>query len=84
MREHPSSEPFPSSAAKLPAELEAQVESLAERYLDQLQTGHNPDRAAWVAAHPEIAAALDQQLALVEMMHRLAQRPPPAARSGSG
>jgi hypothetical protein len=38
------------------------VESLAERYLDQLQAGAAPDLEALAADHPEVATALYRRL----------------------
>lgn len=54
-------------------EREARIEALVEAYLDALQAGEQPDRAALLGAHPDIAEALDRRLSLVEAMHRLAQ-----------
>jgi WD40 repeat protein len=56
-----------------PTDVEQQAEELAERYLDQLQAGEHPDRAALLVAHPEIADVLERQLALVEFMHGATQ-----------
>lgn len=52
---------------------EAQVEALAEQYLDQLQAGQPPDKQALLDAHPDIREPLAQRLALVDMMFRAAQ-----------
>jgi WD40 repeat protein len=49
------------------------VEQLAEKYLDQLLAGQAPDRGRLLAAHADIAAALEPRLSLVELMHRMAQ-----------
>ena len=51
---------------------EARIEALVEQYLDALQAGERPDRGRLLAAHPDLAEALDRRLALVEAMHRLA------------
>ena len=55
-----------------PGEREARIEAVVEQFLDALQRGEDPDRAAFSAAHTGIALALDRRLALVEAMHRLA------------
>jgi len=56
--------------------VQRQVESLAERYLDQLQRGLTPDRKALAAGNPEIAELLARRLELVDQMHSLAGKPP--------
>src|SRR5262245_11359706 len=65
------------------ANAEQQVEALVERFLEQLQADQKPDRAALLAAHPELAPELERRLALVEMMYRVAKaaRPPCQAAS---
>jgi len=55
-----------------PNDRESRIEALVEEYLDALQAGEPPDRAALLAAHPDIALALDRRLTLIEAMHRLA------------
>ncbi|MBI3467785.1 MAG: protein kinase, partial [Planctomycetes bacterium] len=72
MSEQKPPEPTPSSDGIL-EEVERQVESIAERYLDQLQAGQKPDRRALLAAHPEIAKELERRLVLVEIMYGVAQ-----------
>jgi serine/threonine-protein kinase len=54
-----------------PPDGERRVEEIAEEYLDRLQAGEVPNRGAVVAAHPDLAAALEGRLALVELMHRV-------------
>jgi serine/threonine protein kinase/WD40 repeat protein len=49
------------------------VEKIADAYLDQLQRGESPDRAALLAAHPDIAEPLAEQLDFVDLMHRAQQ-----------
>ena len=61
----PESRPEPGRLT----ELEARVEDLAEDFLEQLQAGERPSRDAVVAAHPDVADRLEEQLALVEMLH---------------
>ena len=56
-----------------PVDREAQIEALVEEYLDALQAGEQPNRAALLAVHTDIAEALDRRLALVEVMYRLAR-----------
>src|SRR4051812_26370320 len=56
-----------------PIDREAQIEALVEEYLDALQAGEQPNRAALLAAHIDIAGALDRRLVLVEVMYRLAR-----------
>jgi WD40 repeat protein len=48
------------------------IDELAEQYLDQLQTGKQPDRAALLAAYPHISQALEQELTLREQIHTAA------------
>ncbi len=55
------------------ADAEQTAEELAEHYLDRLQVGETPDRIALLTAHPEIAEALERQLAFVEKMHHAAR-----------
>lgn len=50
------------------SDAEEQIEAIVERFLEQLQAGENPDRAALETAHPELAPALGRRLAVVEMM----------------
>ena len=51
------------------SEAEFLVDAIGEQYLDRLQAGGNPDRAALVSAVPEIADLLDEHLALVEVLY---------------
>ena len=53
-----------------PTDPERQVEEIAERFLDQLLAGEEPDRRATVAAYPEVEEPLRRRLALVEMLYR--------------
>ncbi len=50
------------------------IESIAEEYLDQLQSGMTPNREALVSSHPDLSVILDRRLSLVEMMYH--SRPP--------
>ncbi len=54
------------------------IESIAERYLDQLQSGKTPDRAALLEKNPEIAEALELRLTALERIHRVARKMPAA------
>ena len=49
---------------------EIRVEEIAEQYLDRLQAGETPDREALIAAHPGLTGLLEQELSLVEALHR--------------
>ncbi len=55
-----------------PSESKAEllVQEIGEEYLDRLQRGETPDPRALVAAHPEVAELLEQQLNLVEILYR--------------
>ena len=55
-----------------PAESEAEllVQDIGEEFLDRLQRGETPDPRALVAAHPEVAALLEQHLNVVEVIYR--------------
>src|SRR5438132_14313381 len=72
----------PSSAATSAPDpaVEQQVETLVERFVEDLRAGAAPDRQALLAKHPEIAEPLARRLALVETMYRVAQ----ASRGGGG
>jgi WD40 repeat protein/tRNA A-37 threonylcarbamoyl transferase component Bud32 len=48
---------------------EDRADSIAELYLEQLQTGESPDRQTLLAAHPDLAAVLERKLALLELLH---------------
>jgi hypothetical protein len=63
------------SAAALLAVLDA--------YLADLQAGKAPDRAAVLAAHPELADRLESCLAALDFIHR-AERPDPAVPPALG
>src|SRR5437016_545801 len=73
MSEANSPDPAEGPSGQLLTDAERQVESLVERYVEQLQAGQPPDRAALVADHPDLAPLLDRRLALVEKMHATAQ-----------
>ncbi len=70
----PTSESGNDCSPVVSADAEQQVQEIADRYLDQLQDGDSPDRGALVAAYPNLADALEKRLALVEQLHRAAQK----------
>jgi tRNA A-37 threonylcarbamoyl transferase component Bud32 len=51
---------------------------VVDAYLADLQAGKNPDRAAVLAAHPELAPRLESCLAALDFIHRTEQRTDPA------
>jgi tRNA A-37 threonylcarbamoyl transferase component Bud32 len=57
-------------------------------YLEACEAGHEPDRAAWLAAHPDLGDELAEFLAGRDEIERLAgagrAHPPPAAGEGLG
>jgi Ser/Thr protein kinase RdoA (MazF antagonist) len=63
---------LPAADRPDPRTAEQRAAELADDYLDQLQAGQSPDRKALLAAHPEVADLLEQQLRLVEVMHEAA------------
>src|SRR5215470_8745647 len=50
--------------------------AVVDAYLEELRRGQAPDRAAVLAAHPELAARLESCLAALDFIHR-AERPDP-------
>src|SRR5262249_8391880 len=50
----------------------AEVVSILDGYMAELQAGNAPDRDALLAAHPELAAQLEACLAGIEFVHRAA------------
>jgi WD40 repeat protein len=57
--------------------IEQRIESIADGFLESLRAGESPDKAAIVAANPDLAARLEPRLALVEGLWRIAGRVPP-------
>ena len=51
-------------------DVERRLDEIAEQFLDRLQAGETPDKATFLAAHPEIAALLEEHLTLVENLHQ--------------
>lgn len=43
-----------------------------QEYLDELESGRRPDRRKWIARYPDLAEALDEALAGLDIMHRAA------------
>src|SRR3954453_4668534 len=70
-------EPVLTAAFTSPDSTSALVRVLDE-YVAALKAGQAPDRAAWLARHPDLAAQLDSCLAALEFIHRA---DPPAADS---
>ncbi len=66
-------EPAPETPPPEPA---PDLVRVLDAYLADLQAGQAPDRAALVAAHPELAAQLESCLAALDFIHR-AERPDP-------
>ena len=64
----PTSVPNPDPSPSLDPARERCVEELAEAYLEQLQAGAHPDRAALLSAHPDLGGALESRLDLVEVL----------------
>ena len=57
-----------------PANIQREVEEMAENFLDQLQAGESPDRKAIVSANPAIAGPLQRRLALFELLFQARPR----------
>jgi hypothetical protein len=55
-----------------PSASAAEVVSILDAYMAELQAGSAPDRDALLAAHPELAAQLEACLAGIEFVHRAA------------
>src|SRR6516165_5695358 len=70
----PESTPLPPAGANDSA---AALLAVVDAYLDDLRQGKAPDRAAVLAAHPELAPQLESCLAALDFIHR-AERPDPA------
>lgn len=79
-----SPSPPPGPPPNSPPDASHRIDALAEGFLSALQAGRKPDRAALVAASPDLAPALDERLKLVELVYRAASkpahRPPPWQR----
>ncbi|MCZ6691956.1 MAG: serine/threonine-protein kinase [Planctomycetota bacterium] len=71
MNEPPREDSRPARSAP---DTERLIESIAEEYLDQLQSGETPNREALISSHQDLAVILDRRLSLVEMMFH--SRPP--------
>ncbi len=52
------------------ADVEVQLEAMADRFIESLRAGEVPDRDALISEHPEIEDLARRHLALVEMLHR--------------
>jgi outer membrane protein assembly factor BamB/tRNA A-37 threonylcarbamoyl transferase component Bud32 len=64
-----------ATGAFQPQQSGSELVQVLDRYLADLQTGQVPDRAQLLAAHPEIAAQLEQCLAGIEFIHHAARSP---------
>src|SRR5215472_9694188 len=65
--------PEPGTTPPLPAgnsDSAAALLAVLDAYLADLQAGKAPDRAAVLAAHPELAARLESCLAALDFIHR--------------
>ena len=62
-----------------PDEPSSELVELLDLYLAELQAGRQPDRAKLMAAHPDLAAQLEQCLSGIEFIHRASA---PATKSG--
>jgi tetratricopeptide (TPR) repeat protein len=51
--------------------LERRIEELADTYLEQLQSGAQPDRTALLSAYPDLSGPLESRLDLVEVLLHL-------------
>ena len=56
-------------------ETEAQLRALTDVYLERLQAGDEPDVYEILAAHPHLAAELEERLDAVNRLHQLAVTP---------
>ena len=68
----PSSE-FEKTAVFSPADSAAQLVSVLDQYLADLQAGHSPDRAQLLIDHQELAHELADCLAGIEFVHQAAK-----------
>jgi len=53
----------------LPPEVEEEVRSAVEEYLEALELGAEPDREAILAAHPSVVSILEERLEAVDRLH---------------
>jgi hypothetical protein len=60
-------EPLPEATPPEPA---LELARILDAYLADLRAGKAPDRAALLAAHPELAAHLESCLAALDFIHR--------------
>jgi hypothetical protein len=64
------SDPSPATAAYAPPESTSALAHVLDDYVAALKAGRQPDRAAVVADHPELAPQLDSCLAALDFIHR--------------
>ena len=67
-----------------PPEVEEEVRSAVEEYLEALESGDEPDRDAVLAAHPLIASILRERLEAVERLHEVARGTGPSGGAVTG
>lgn len=73
------SRPAPAdTGAYQPLDSAADLVRVLDQYLADLQAGQPPDRGQVLAAHPQLAAQLEQCLAGIDFIHRTAQPNAPA------
>src|SRR6516225_12469915 len=66
-----------------PPEPASELARILDVYLADLRAGQAPDRAALLAAHPELATQLESCLAALDFIHR-AERPDPSVPATLG
>jgi outer membrane protein assembly factor BamB/tRNA A-37 threonylcarbamoyl transferase component Bud32 len=71
----PSPEPPPTGPFQ-PKEAASELVRVLDQYLADLQAGRAPERSQLLAAHPELAAPLEQCLAGIEFIHHAARLSP--------
>ena len=66
-----------STSAAVPASVEdPRVSAILQEYLSELERGHRPERAAFLARHPELAGPLGEALDGLEFVHGAVQARP--------
>jgi WD40 repeat protein len=69
--------------ASQPEAVQQQVRDLADRFLERLQAGDEPDRDELILMHPDIAEELEAALGVVEGLHQLGRTPDAAHESSA-
>ncbi len=57
-----------------PSAEDAVVSEICERYLEDLRSGHAPNRVRIAEAHPAISERLQRRLALIELLFHVTRR----------